>query len=147
MCCCFCFVAVVERQQIHHIIIKVSSVILVAHASILLYSHTSPICGLSSSCRGRTMHEVDFLPFPQLLFVCISFSCVLIVIALAGPDWPWRCYLFNRPRHILSHIRLFFQNQVTSALKLFATISRKAVKFDPFFVFGPKLCFAIIFVK
>ena len=101
-----------------------SSIILVAHASILLYSHTSPICGLSSSCRGRTMHEVDFLPFPQLLFVCISFSCVLIVIALAGPDWPWRCYLFKCSPHILSHVRLFLQIQVTRGAFLHA-LARK----------------------
>ena len=113
------------------------------------------------------MHEVDFIPYLQLLFLCTTmhevgklsvphllfmqifffFFCVLIVIVLPGPDRPWRCHLFNRPRHVLSHVRLFLQNQVTSALKLFATISRKAVKFDAFFVYGPKLCFAIIFVK
>ena len=37
---------------------SVSGTILVVHASVLLFSHTSPICGLSSSCMGRTMHEV-----------------------------------------------------------------------------------------
>ena len=38
---------------------SVSSIILIVHAAVLLYSHTSPICGLSSSCTGRTMHEVQ----------------------------------------------------------------------------------------
>ena len=37
---------------------SLSAIILIVHASILLFSHTSPICGLSSSCTGRTMHEV-----------------------------------------------------------------------------------------
>ena len=94
-------------------ITKVSSIILVAHASILLYSHTSPICGLSSSCRGRTMHEADSLPYPLLLFI-YNFFLVLVVIALTGPDWPWRCYLFKCPPHILSHVRLLLQIQVNS---------------------------------
>merc|ERR1712037_1063894 len=36
-----------------------SAAILIVHATVLLFSHTSPICGLSSSCTGRTMHEVQ----------------------------------------------------------------------------------------
>ena len=61
--CTFAFEALLIISSSHP---KVSSVVLVVHASILLYSHTSPICGLSSSCKGRTMHEVDILR--QLLF-------------------------------------------------------------------------------
>merc|ERR1711872_663875 len=59
---------------------SVSSIILVAHASILLYSHTSPICGLSSSCRGRTMHEVQIglgavIFLTALVTFCLTYVC------------------------------------------------------------------------
>lgn len=62
--------------------------------------------------------------------------CILTVNVLPGPDWPWRCYLFNRPRHFLSHVRLFLQVQVIS--RVLCTKLGK-VKSDPVLIFAQKL--------
>ena len=50
---------------------SLSAIILIVHASILLFSHTSPICGLSSSCTGRTMHEV----WIGIVISCYCYCC------------------------------------------------------------------------
>lgn len=86
---------------------------LLAHKSHLW---TLQLLQRSNNARGGLFTLSSIARNANMLF------CVIIVIVLPGPDWPWRCYLFNRPRHILSHVRLFLQNQVTSAVKLFATI-------------------------
>ena len=82
------------------------------------------------------MHEVDILR--QLLFKQLFSSsfCIPTVNVLPGPDWPWRCYLFNRPRHFLSHVRLFLQVQVIS--RVLCTKLGK-VKSDPVLIFAQKL--------
>merc|ERR1711928_274690 len=70
---------------------SVSSVVLVVHASILLYSHTSPICGLSSSCTGRTIHEVQ-----------IGLGAVIFLTALVTFSLTYVCFSKSRP-HTVDH--------------------------------------------
>jgi len=64
---------------------SLSAIILIVHASILLFSHTSPICGLSSSCTGRTMHEVQ-----------IGLGIAVLLTALATLGLTYKC--FSRPK-------------------------------------------------
>merc|ERR1712037_440225 len=66
---------------------SVSSIILIVHAAVLLYSHTSPICGLSSSCTGRTMHEVQ-----------IGLGIAVLLTAFSTFGLTYKCFARSKTR-------------------------------------------------